>query len=223
MARKDKPSKIKTLTKKITNPKRMAFFSMIVTLISFLYKLGLGIYSFSIILMVASISTFLVLVCKFVFYKKMLGDRKEKKRAYLIMMISALAFGIVFLLFAVLKVGDIDIHKENNYKGWLSYVFMGFIIIMFVLSIIKLRGALQKDDLMVIGLKEMIFLSALTDAVIIEEFLYKTVIVPLKLTALDLPFFPVIKYANAYFPLITAVIMLIIPLVMFNRYRKYEA
>ena len=223
MAKKEKPSKIKALTKKITHPRRMAFFSMIVTLISFLYKLGLGIYSWSIILMVASISTFLVLVCKFVFYKKMTGDRKEKKRAYLIMMIAALAFGIVFLLFAVLKVGNIDIHKENNYTGWLSYVFMGFIIIMFVLSVIKLKGALQKDDLMVIGLKEMIFLSALTDAVIIEEFLFKTVIYPLHLDALDLPFFPATKIINAYFPLIISIIMLIIPLVMFNRYRKYEA
>lgn len=220
---KKKTNKIKDITKKLTAPRKMAFFSMIVTLISFLYKIGLGIYSMSIILMVASISTFLVLVCKFVFYKKMLGDRKEKKKAYLIMMVSALAFGVVFLLFAVLKVGDIDIHKENNYTGWLSYVFMGFIIIMFVLSVIKLKGALQKDDLMVIGLKEMIFLSALTDAVIIEEFLYKTVIIPLHLDALDLPFFPVLKYTNAYFPLIISIIMLIIPLVMFNRYRKYEA
>jgi len=220
---KKKTNKIKDITKKLTAPRKMALFSMIVTLISFLYKIGLGIYSMSIILMVASISTFLVLVCKFVFYKKMLGDRKEKKKAYLIMMVSALAFGVVFLLFAVLKVGDIDIHKENNYTGWLSYVFMGFIIIMFVLSVIKLKGALQKSDIMVIGLKEMIFLSALTDAVIIEEFLYKTVIIPLHLDALDLPFFPVLKYTNAYFPLIISIIMLIIPLVMFNRYRKYEA
>ena len=221
--KKKKKNKVIEIKDKLTTPKKMAFFSMIVTLISFLYKIGLGIYSMSIILMVASISTFLVLVCKFVFYKRMMGDRKQKKFAYLIMMVSALAFAVLFLLFAVLKVEDIDIHKENNYTGWLSYVFMGFIIVMFVLSVIKLRGALQKNDIMVIGLKEMIFLSALTDAVIIEEFLYKTVIIPLHLDALDLPFFPVLKYTNAYFPLITAVIMLIIPLVMFNRYRKYEA
>lgn len=221
MAKKEK--KKKNIIKRNLTPRRMAFFSMIVTLVSFLYKLGLGIYSFSIILMVASISTFLVFVCKFVFYKRMMGDRAQKKRAYFIMMVSALAFGVVFLLFAVLKVGDIDIHKENNYKGWLSYVFMAFIIIMFVLSVIKLRGALQKSDLMVIGLKEMIFISALTDAVIIEEFLWKTVIIPLHLDALDLPFFPVLKYANAYFPLITAVIMLIVPIYMFKRYRSYEA
>ena len=56
---------------------------------------------------------------KFVFYKRMMGDRKQKKFAYLIMMVSALAFAVLFLLFAVLKVGDIDIHKENNYrKRW---------------------------------------------------------------------------------------------------------
>ena len=216
MAKKAK----KSGSKKVFSPKRMALFSMVVTLISFLYKLGLGIYSYSIILMVASISTFLVFVCKFVFYKRMTADRAAKKRAYFIMMVSALAFGVVFLLFAVLKVGGIDIHKENTYKGWLSYVFIAFIIIMFALSVIKLKGALQKDDLMVIGLKEMIFVSALTDAVIIEEFVYKTLILPLHF---DVPYFPVLKYANAYFPLITAVIMLLVPLYMFKRYRSYQA
>lgn len=216
-------AKKKGFVKKNLSPRRMAFFSMIVTLVSFLYKLGLGIYSYSIILMVASISTFLVFVCKFVFYKRMAANRASKKRAYFIMMVSALAFGIVFLLFAVLKVGDIDIHKENNYKGWLSYVFMAFIIIMFALSVIKLRGALQKDDLMVIGLKEMIFVSALTDAVIIEEFLFKTIIYPLHLESLDFPLFPALKIINTYFPLIVAVIMLLVPLYMFKRYRSYQA
>ena len=114
--------------KKILTTKRIALFSMIVTLVAFLYKFGLGIASFSIILMVASISTFLVLLCKFVFFKNMSSSKEEKKKAYFIMMIASLAFGVVFLLFAVLKVGNIDIHKENNFSGVLGYIFIGFVI-----------------------------------------------------------------------------------------------
>ena len=47
---------------------------------------------------------------------------------------------------------------------------LAFILIMFILSVLKLKGALAKNDIMVIGLKEMVFVSALTDLVIIEEF-----------------------------------------------------
>lgn len=199
--------------KKILTTKRIALFSMIVTLVSFVYKFGLGIASLSIILMVASISTFLVLLCKFVFFRNLSSSKEEKKKAYFIIMIASLAFGVVFLLFAVLKVGNIDIHKENNFSGILSYIFIGFVILMFVLSIINLKGALAKDDLVLLGLKEMIFISALTDAVIIEEFLYKT----LK-SFRRLPLMPLI---NSYFPLIVAVVMLAVPVLMFKRYRSY--
>ena len=200
--------------KKFLTTKRIALFSMIVTLVAFLYKFGLGIASLSIILMVASVSTFLVLLCKFVFFKHLSSSREEKKKAYFIMMIASLAFGVVFLLFAVLKVGNIDIHKENNFSGVLSYIFVGFVILMFVLSIINLKGALEKDDLVLLGLKEMIFISALADAVIIEEFLYKTL--P---SVRKLPLMPVI---NSYFPLIVAVVMLVVPFLMFKRYRAYD-
>ena len=200
--------------KKFLTTKRIAFFSMIVTLVAFLYKLGLGIASFSIILMVASVSTFLVLLCKFVFFKKMSSSKEEKKKAYFIMMIASLAFGVVFLLFAVLKVGNIDIHKENNFKGILGYLFVGFVILMFVLSIINLKGALEKDNLVLLGLKEMIFISALADAVIIEEFLYKNFSIIRKL--------PLMPLINSYFPLIVAVVMLIVPVLMFKRYRAYK-
>lgn len=201
--------------KKILTTKRIALFSMIVTLVAFLYKFGLGIASFSIILMVASVSTFLVLLCKFVFFRNLSSSREEKKKAYFIMMIASLAFGVVFLLFAVLKVGNIDIHKENTFSGVLSYIFVGFVILMFVLSIINLKGALEKNDLVLLGLKEMIFISALADAVIIEEFLYKTLPIIRKL--------PLMPLINSYFPLIVAVVMLIVPIYMFKRYREYEA
>ena len=200
--------------KKILTTKRIALFSMIVTLVAFLYKFGLGIASLSIILMVASVSTFLVLLCKFVFFRNLSSSKEEKKKAYFIMMVASFAFGVVFLLFAVLKVGNIDIHKENNFSGILSYIFIGFVILMFVLSIINLKGALAKDDLVLLGLKEMIFISALADAVIIEEFLYKTLKIIRKL--------PLMPLINSYFPLIVAIVMLVVPVLMFRRYRSYD-
>ena len=195
--------------------KRIALLMAIISLISFLYKLGLGIISSSMILIVASLSTLAVCICKFIFWHKMNGTREEKKKAYFFMMILALAFGILFLLFAVLKVGGIDTASKNNFKGIIGYIFIVFVILMFVLSIINLKGALEKSDLVVIGIKEMIFVSALADAVIIEEFLYKVI-----LKYQSIPFLGLI---NNYFPLITAVVMLLVPVYMFKRLRSYNA
>ena len=195
--------------------KRIALLMAIISLISFLYKLGLGIISSSMILIVASLSTLAVCICKFIFWHKMNGTREEKKKAYFFMMILALAFGVLFLLFAVLKVGGIDTASKNNFKGIIGYIFIAFVILMFVLSIINLKGALEKSDLVVIGIKEMIFVSALADAVIIEEFLYKVI-----LKYQSIPFLGLI---NNYFPLITAVVMLLVPVYMFKRLRSYNA
>lgn len=195
--------------------KRIALLMAVISLISFLYKLGLGIISTSMILIVASLSTLAVCICKFLFWHKMNATRVEKKKTYFFMMVLALAFGVLFLLFAVLKVGGIDTASKNNFKGIFAYIFIAFIILMFVLSIINLKGALEKTDLMVIGIKEMIFVSALADAVIIEEFLYKVI-----LKYQSIPFLGLI---NNYFPLIVAVVMLLVPIYMFNRLRKYEA
>ena len=195
--------------------KRIALLMSIISLISFLYKLGLGIISSSMILIVASLSTLAVCICKFIFWHKMNGTREEKKKAYFFMMILALAFGVLFLLFAVLKVGGIDTASKNNFKGIIGYIFIAFVILMFVLSIINLKGALEKSDLVVIGIKEMIFVSALADAVIIEEFLYKVI-----LKYQSIPFLGLI---NNYFPLITAVVMLLVPVYMFKRLRSYNA
>ena len=195
--------------------KRIALLMAIISLISFLYKLGLGIISSSMILIVASLSTLAVCICKFIFWHKMNGTREEKKKAYFFMIILALAFGVLFLLFAVLKVGGIDTASKNNFKGIIGYIFIVFVILMFVLSIINLKGALEKSDLVVIGIKEMIFVSALADAVIIEEFLYKVI-----LKYQSIPFLGLI---NNYFPLITAVVMLLVPVYMFKRLRSYNA
>ena len=209
--KKKKPSKIK----KLITPKKIALLMAIISLVSFLYKIGLGVISNSMILIIASLSTAVVCACKFIFWKDMNADRKAKKRSYFIMMILALSFAVLFLLFAVLKVGGIDTSSKNNFKGIIGYIFIGFVIIMFVLSIINLRGALEKNDIMVIGIKEMTFVSALADAVIIQEFLYK--VIP---HYRDIPF---MKLLNSYFPLIIAVAMIIVPIYMFNRLRKYEA
>ena len=202
-----KKSKIKS---KLT-PKRIALFAALVSLVSFLYKISLGIISNSMILIVASISTLLVFVCKFIFYKEMDSDEVRKRKAYFVMIILALSFGVLFLLFAVLKVGGIDTMNKNNFSGWLAYVFVAFIMLMFALSIFNLNGALKKEDLMVIGVKEMIFVSALADAVIIQEFLYKTI--PLYR---EMPF---MTFINTYFPTLIAIAMLMIPILMFRRFR----
>lgn len=209
--KKKKPSKLK----KLVTPKKIALVMALISLVSFLYKIGLGVISNSMILIIASLSTAVVCACKFIFWKDMNADRKAKKRSYFIMMILALSFAVLFLLFAVLKVGGIDTSSKNNFKGIVGYIFIAFVILMFVLSIINLRGALTKSDIMVIGIKEMIFVSALADAVIIQEFLYKTI--P---HYRDIPF---MKLINSYFPLIIAVLMIIVPIYMFKRFREYEA
>ncbi len=212
---KEKKKKKSGKLKKLITPKKIALIMVLISLVSFLYKIGLGIISNSIILIVASLSTAVVCACKFIFWKDMNADRKAKKKSYFIMMILALSFAVLFLLFAVLKVGGIDTSSKNNFKGIVGYIFIAFVILMFVLSIINLRGALTKTDIMVIGIKEMTFVSALADAVIIQEFLYKTI--P---HYRDIPF---MKLLNSYFPLIIAVAMIMVPIYMFKRLRQYEA
>lgn len=195
-----------TVTKFMT---KMPYISAGITLASFLYKFTLGIITPSVILVVASISTLIVFVCKVIFCKFMDKDQDKQRVAYFVMMVLALAFALLFFMFSILKVGGIDITHENKYEGFLGYAFIFFVIVMFVLSIINLRGALNKKNLMVIGLKEVIFMSALTDAVIIEEFLYRCV---LKYTV------PFMNLLNAIFPVAVAIVMLSIPFFMFKRY-----
>ena len=153
------------MSKKKSSMKRSVTFSAIITLIAFLYKVGLGVMSLSIILLVASVSTLLVFVCKVIFIKSITSTRDKKKKAYLFMGILAASFGVLFLLFAVLKVGGIDTSKKLVFTGQLGYIFVGFLVLMFILSIINLRSALGKSDIVVTGLMEMTFVSALADLV----------------------------------------------------------
>lgn len=201
------------MAKKKSSMKRSVTFSAIITLIAFLYKVGLGVMSLSIILLVASVSTLLVFVCKVIFIKSITSTRDKKKKAYLFMGVLAASFGVLFLLFAVLKVGGIDTSKKLVFTGQLGYIFVGFLVLIFILSIINLRSALGKSDIVVTGLMEMTFVSALADLVIIEEFVYKLILYEQNIPYLDV--------VNEYFPLGVAVLMLLVPLFMFHRFRKY--
>ena len=198
-----------------TKAKRLTLLSAIVSLISFGYKMGLGILTMSMVLMIASLSTLAVFICKVAFVRNLTMTREKKKKAYLVMAISAFAYALLFMLFVVLKVCGIDTSNQKTYEGIFGALFIGFLLILFVLSLIKLRGALEKSDLMVTGLKEMTFISALADLVIIEEFASRIV-----LKYQEVPYMATI---NSYFCMGVGILMLIIPIFMFVRFARYKA
>lgn len=189
--------------------------SAIISLVTFLYKCIIGVITASNILIVASMSVLLVFLCKMIFIKDLYQSRVTKKRAYFFMALLAAAYGVLFLLFAVFKIGGINTAKQNTFSGWVGYLFIGFVILTFILSLINLTGALHREDIIFIGLKEMIFVSALADAVIIEEFLYKIILFNQNI--------PYMYYVDLYFPLGVGVLMLLIPVFMFIRFAKYVA
>ena len=195
--------------------KRLTLLSAIISFVSFAYKMGLGIMTTSMVLMVASLSTLMVFIGKVAFVRNLTMSRERKKRAYLVMAISAFLFSLLFLLFAVLKVNGIDTSNQSTYEGLLGSLFIAFVFVMFVLSLINLRGALEKTDLMVIGLKEMTFVSALADLVIIEEFVSRIV--------LRYQEVPNMAMINSYFTLGVVGLMLLVPVLMFIRFVRYKA
>lgn len=217
MAKDKKPKKEKkeSRIKKVVTPKRIAIVSAIITLISFTYKFTLGILATSLVMLIAAFPTLFVFICKAMFAKNLNQTEKQKKKAYLIMTIAAVSFTVVFILFSTLKVGGIDITNQNRFEGWIGLIFIFFIIVMFVLSIINLRGALEKTDILAIGLREMSFISALTDAAMIQEFSYRVI-----LKYLHLPFMGIV---NQYFPFAVSIIMLLVAVIMVVRCVKYFA
>ena len=221
----DKKAKKKLKVKIPFTPKQLAIAMAIIALVSFGYKFTVGILAMSLVMIIAAVPTFFVFLCKLLYAKHMDQPRSEKKKAYLFMMIFTASFSLLFILFSVLKVGGIDISIENKFDGWIGLVFIFFIIVMFVLSIINLKGALNKTDLVVIGIKEISFVSALTDAVMINEFLYR-VIVRYILDTIDtidiLHIVDVYGFLNNLFPLAVGVIMAIVPFFMLRRYIKYQ-
>ncbi|MBO4667542.1 MAG: hypothetical protein J5666_05405 [Bacilli bacterium] len=194
--------------------RRITFFTSIITLISFLYKAGLGLLTRSLVLIIASISTLMVFICKITFIKNVLATRDKKKKAYLVMAISILVYALIFIAFVVLKVNGIDISNDKTYKGLLGSLLILFMLIMFILSCKKLRGALEKNDLMVIGLKEMTFVSALADLVIIEEFVSRII--------LEYKQIGMLSFINSYFSLAVGILMVIVGIIMIIRFSKYE-
>ena len=200
---------------KAVKVRRNTLFSAIVSFISFAYKFGLGVYGQSLVLIIASISTLLLFICKVVFVKNALATRPEKKRAYFIMAITAIVYSAIFILFVVLKVAGIDITKKNNFEGWLGILFILFVLVMFVLSVINLKGAYEKADLIFIGLKEMTFISALTDLVIIEAFLVQVIQYYVEIPGLSI--------LDKYFPLAIGIFMIVMSVKMIVRFKEYDA
>ena len=194
--------------------KRMTFLMSFITLFSFLYKAGLGIMTYSMVLIIASISTLMVFICKILFVRNILQTRERKKKAYLKMAISILIYALIFIAFVVLKVNGIDISNDKTYEGWLGSLLILFMLIMFILSVRGLHGALEKTDIMVIGLKEMTFVSALADLVIIEEFVSRII---LEYKKID-----ILIFINSYFSLAIGILMVIVGIIMIIRFAKYK-
>ena len=196
---------------------RIALLSAFITLASFLYKFALGIVGASMVLIIASISTLMVFVCKILYAKNFTKNRESKKKAYFFMMIAAASYVAIFIIFAVLKVGGIDITRQVNYEGWLYILFIVFLLIMFLLSVFNLKGALQKDDIIVIGIKEMTFISALTDVAIVFEFITRIVVyyVPVNI--------PGLITANRFMPIIVSALMIVVVVSMIKRHLSYKA
>ena len=197
--------------------KKMKFavtFSASMTLISFIYKAFLGIYTMSLVLIIASISTLLVLIGKIMFIQTATKTRAQKKKAYLVITIVTFIYVLIFILFSVLKVYGIDTSNNKTYEGIYGAIFIAFLLVMFILSLAKLSDALDKCDLIVIGLKEITFVSALTDLVIIEEFVSRII--------LNYHYIELMEKINNYFVLGVSIVMIIMPIVMFVRYALYK-
>ena len=194
--------------------KRMTFLTALITLVSFLYKFGLGFLTRSLVLLIASISTLMVFICKIVFVRNVLQTREKKKKAYLTMAISILIYSFIFIAFVVLKVNGIDISNDKTYNGIIGSLLILFMLIMFVLSIKNLKGALEKTDIMVIGLKEMVFVSALADLVIIEEYISRII---LEYKTID-----ILLFINNYFSLAIGILMIVVGIIMIIRFARYK-
>ncbi len=196
-----------------TKEKRIILATSIITLVSFLYKIGIGIMTMSIVLLIASIPTLMIFCAKLLFVNNVTKTRDKKKKAYFFIMLSTLIYSLIFIAFVVLKVNGIDISNNNTYDGYKSFIIL-FLIITFALSIKNLKTALEKTDIMVIGLKEITFVSCLSDLVIIEEFVSRIILHYYNITLLYI--------INSYFTLVIGSIMFIISFIMLIRWIRYK-
>ena len=205
------------MAKSKSSLKKTVTITAIISFISFLYKFGLGIWTMSIILMIAAVSVLLVLIAKIAFIKNVTKSRNEKKKAYTLIAVLTLFYSLIFIAFSVLKGAGIDTSNQKTYEGWLGSLLIAFMVLMFVLSLLGLKGALKGTDIMVIGLKEITFVSALTDLVIIEDFISRIV---LQYQDIDITF---VFRINSFFVLGISILMLVIPIVMIVRSIRYKA
>lgn len=194
--------------------KNITIFSAIITLFSFIYKLTLSYLTASLVLLIASISTLMIFICKAIVIKNIHAKREKKKKAYFLMFLFLSIYSLIFILFVVLKINGIDLSNNKTYEGIYGSLFILLLIIMFILSLIGLKGALQKSDIMVIGLKEMTFASALTDLVIIEEFVSRII--------LEYKNIDIMPTINSYFSLCIGGLLIIISIIMLFRVIKYK-
>ena len=165
--------------------------------------------------MIASISTLLVFIAKVAFIKTATKTKVQKRKAYLVIAIVTLIYSVIFILFSVLKVFGIDTSNQKTYEGIWGALFIAFILLMFILSVIKLKGAFDKNDIILIGLKEITFVSALTDLVIIEEFISRIILQYNKL--------PNIVNFDSYFVLGISVLVILVPILMLIRWAREKA
>lgn len=196
------------------NAKRITLVSALITLISFLYKLGISYLTKSQVLLIASLSTLMIFICKLMFVKNVTKTREKKKKAYLIMILSLLIYSAIFIGVIILKLNGIDLSNNKTYEGLIGGIIIGIMFLMFMLSIIGLKSSLEKTDLMTIGLKEMTFASALTDLIIIEEFVSRII--------LDYRDIKHINEINSVFSLAICVLLVLLCLKMIFRYIRYE-
>ena len=106
--------------------------------------------------------------------------------------------------------------NQKTYEGWLGGLLIGFMLLMFILSVLGLKGSLEKSDIMVIGLKEMTFVSALADLVIIEEFTSRII---RQYATFDLI---VLGYIDSYIALGVGSLMLLVSIIMLVRFFRYK-
>lgn len=196
------------------NAKRITLLSAIITFISFIYKFMLSYLTKSQILLIASLSTLMIFICKLMFVKNVTKTREKKKKAYLIMILSLLIYSAIFIGVILLKLKGLDLSNNKTYEGLYGSIIIGIMFLMFILSILGLRSSLEKEDLMTIGLKEMTFASALTDLIIIEEFTSRII--------LDYKDIKHINEINSIFSLSLCGLLILLCLKMIFRYFRYE-
>ncbi|MGM9971235.1 MAG: hypothetical protein ACI35W_02365 [Anaeroplasmataceae bacterium] len=194
--------------------KKITAVSAIITFISFLYKGVLSYLTLSLVLLIAAISTFLIFIVKLLFVKNLTKSRANKKKAYLFMALALLVYSLIFIAFVVLKINGIDASNNKEYSGLVGYLLIGFMVLMFFLSLLNLKKAYEKTDLMVVGLKEMTFASALADLVIIEEFIFRIYFITKD--------YFIINTFHDFFPLVVGISMVFISILMLFRCIKYR-